>query len=76
MDGTRDSHTKWSKLEGEDKYHMILLVSGLEYMAQMNLFTEKRQTHGHGEQGRGLEMQTITFGMKKQWNSAVHSKEL
>ena len=28
MDGTRDSHTKWSRLE-RDKYHMISLISGI-----------------------------------------------
>ena len=36
-----------------DKYHMILLISGNLYMAQMNLSTEKKKkknTHGHGEQ--------------------------
>ena len=31
MDGTRYSHTKWSKKE-KDKYH-ISLISGIEYMA-------------------------------------------
>ena len=33
----------------KDKYHIISLTSGLYYMAQMNLSTEKKQTHGHGE---------------------------
>ena len=33
----------------KDKYHMISLISGTEYMAQMNPSTEKKQTHGHGE---------------------------
>ena len=52
MDGTRDSHTKWSKSE-RDKYHMLSLISGISYMAQMNLSTKKKQTHGHGEQTYG-----------------------
>ena len=26
MDGTSDYHTKWSKPEREDKYHMISLI--------------------------------------------------
>ena len=29
--------------EENDSLHMILLISGIEYMAQMNLSTEKRQ---------------------------------
>ena len=29
---------------------MILLISGIKYMAQMYLSTEKKQTHGRGEQ--------------------------
>ena len=53
----------------------------------MNPSTEKTQTHGHGEQtcacwgGSGREwdglgvwdcyMQTIAFGMDKQWGTAV-----
>ena len=28
MDGPRDCHTEWSKLD-KDKYHMILLVCGI-----------------------------------------------
>ena len=34
----------------KDKYHTLSLIYGIEYMAQMNLSTEKKQTHGHGEQ--------------------------
>ena len=41
MDETRDSHTKWSQKE-KDKYHMISLISGIQYMAQINLSTEKK----------------------------------
>ena len=26
----------------KDKYHMVLLISGIKYMAQMNLSTEKK----------------------------------
>ena len=33
----------------KDKYHMISLICGLYNMAQMNLSTEKKQTHGLGE---------------------------
>ena len=29
---------------------MISLTSEIQHMAQMNLLTEKKQTHGHGEQ--------------------------
>ena len=34
----------------KDKYHMVSLISGLYYMAQMNLSMEKKQTRGLGEQ--------------------------
>ena len=34
----------------KDKYQMISLISGIQYMAQMNLSTEKKETHGYGEQ--------------------------
>ena len=37
----------------KDKYHMIPLISGIWYMAQLNPSTEKKQTHGHGEQTCG-----------------------
>ena len=29
MDGPRDYHTKWSKLNRESKYHMISLMGGI-----------------------------------------------
>ena len=35
--------------EEKDKYHMMP-ISGISYMAQMNLFMEKKQIHAHGEQ--------------------------
>ena len=41
MDGTRDSCTEWSQKE-KDKYHMILLISGILHKAQRNLSTEKK----------------------------------
>ena len=52
--------------KGEDKYHMISHISRIWDMAQMNLSTEKKQTHGHGEQtcscqegsgGNGMDME-------------------
>ena len=46
MDGIRDSHTNEVSQKEKDKYHMISLISGNQYMAQMNLSTEKKQTHG------------------------------
>ena len=55
----------WMKLEflilseisqkEKDKYRMISRISGIQYMAQMNLSTEKKQTHGHGEQTCGCQ---------------------
>ena len=38
MDGTRDSLSQKEK----DKYHMISLISGIQYKAQMNLSAEKK----------------------------------
>ena len=38
----------------KDKYQMISLISGIQYMAQMNLSTEKKETHGQGEQTCGF----------------------
>ena len=35
---------------------MISLISGISYMVQMNLFTEKKQTHGHRETDLRLPM--------------------
>ena len=29
----------------KDKYHMISLLCGIQYMTQMNLFTKQKQTH-------------------------------
>ena len=37
----------------KDKYHVIPLISGIQYMAQMSLSTEEKQTHGHEEQTCG-----------------------
>ena len=58
----------------------------------MKLPTEKKQTHGHGEQTRGCQegrggsgmdwgvwgqqMQTITLRMDKQWDFPVQHREL
>ena len=41
MDGTRDSHSKISQKE-KDKCYMISLISGMYYIAQMNISTEKK----------------------------------
>ena len=55
----------------KDKYHIISLTSGLYYMAQMNLSTEKKQTHGHGERicgyqgGEGGSRMDWEFGVSK-----------
>ena len=45
MDATRNSFTKWGKSERE-RYHLYLESN---IWAPMNLSTEKKQTHGHGE---------------------------
>ena len=47
----------------KDKYHMISLISGIKYTSQMNLSTEKKQTHGHGEQTYGCQEREGESGM-------------
>ena len=47
---------------------MISLISEIQHMAQMNLLTEKKQTHGHGEQtvvakGEGAEWDGLGIGV-------------
>ena len=42
MDGTRDSHPEEMSQKDKDKYHMISLITGIYYPAQMNLSTEKK----------------------------------
>lgn len=67
----------------------ILLLCGIENMAQMNLPTEQKQTHRHGEQtcgcqggGSGLDGEFGLNGRKlwhrvdKQWGPAVLDREL
>ena len=55
----------------KDKSHMISLISGIYYVAQMNLSTEKKLTHGHGEEtcscqsrGGGSEVD-LAFGVSR-----------
>jgi len=50
----------------KDKYHMISLISGIEYMAQMNLSTEKKQTYVHGEQ-----ICVCQGGREEGWNKSL-----
>ena len=38
----------------KDKQHMISLISGIQYTAQMNLSMEKK-IYGHGEQTYGFQ---------------------
>ena len=56
---------KWIELEilmpsevsqkEKDKYYVISLTCGIHNMEQMNLSTEKKQTHGLGEQTCGSQ---------------------
>ena len=39
----------------KDKCRIVSLISGIQHMAQMNLPTEKKQSHGHGEQTCGCQ---------------------
>ena len=64
----------------KEKYHMILLITGILYTAQMNVFTEKKVMDlenklwlpgGRGREGEGLGswgqwMQTSDHGMDLQ----------
>ena len=56
MDGPRDYHTKWSKLERERQisYDMAYMCN-LKKMIQMNLFTKQKQTHRHKRQTYGYQ---------------------
>ena len=53
----------------KDQHHMISLKCGIQYMAQMNISTEKKQTHGHRKQthdcqeGRGRSGKNWVFGV-------------
>ena len=44
MDGPRDYHTKWNKPE-KDKYHIILLICGIEENDDTNALIKQKQTH-------------------------------
>ena len=37
----------------QEKYYMVSLIFGIQYMGQMNLSTEQKQTHRHGEKTCG-----------------------
>ena len=88
MNGTRDSHTKWSKSERERQIpYDITYIWNLIYGANDSFY--RKENHGHGEQtcgcqggGSGIdwefgvEMQTIAFGMDEHWDPAVQRWEL
>ena len=62
-----ETHTKRSELERQIQ---ISLISRIKYMVQMNLSTEKKQTHGYGEQtccqgGRGGSGMDWEFGVSR-----------
>ena len=61
MDGTKNSHTKRSQKE-KDKFHIISLISGIYYTAQMNLSTEKKLMDLENlwlPRGRGIEWEAL-----------------
>ena len=49
MDATREILIL-IEISQKDTYHMISLICRIQNMAQMNLFTEQKQTHRHREQ--------------------------
>ena len=55
MNGTGDSHTKWSKSEEKDKHHMISPICRIWNMAPMSLYTEQKQNLKHREQTCGCQ---------------------
>ena len=56
----------------KDKYHMISLISGISYSAQTNLSTEKKETHGLGEQTCGCH----EGGSGMDWESGIRRCKL
>ena len=57
MDGPRDYHVQWSKLE-KDKYHMISFTSGSKKLIQMNLFRIQKKTQQTEKMGGVWEGET------------------
>ena len=60
MGGTTDFHANWSQKE-KDKYHMIPLISGIYYVAQMNLSTEKNSWTWGGEWTGNLRLTDANY---------------
>ena len=56
MDGPRDYHAKWSKLDRERQIlYDTTYMWNLKKMIQMNLFTKQKQTHRHRKQTYGSQ---------------------
>ena len=49
----------------KDRYHMISHIWNLIHGKKMNLSTEKKQTHGHGEQTCGCQEEG--GGSRRNW---------
>ena len=75
----------------KDKYHIMSLICGIKNMAQMILSTKQKQImdmesrlvvaggerrEWDGQGVWGWQMQTLTFGMDKQWGPTVQHREL
>ena len=45
MDGPTDYHTRRSKPDEKDEYHMICFICGIFKVIQINLYTKLKQTH-------------------------------
>ena len=81
MDVTRDSHTKWTKLERERQIPCdITCMWNLKHGSDEPICkteTDSQTCHCQGEEGRSGrdwefgEMQTITFRLDTQWGPAI-----
>ena len=55
VDGPRDYHTKWSKLDRETNIIWYHLYVESKKLIQVNLSTKQTQTHRHREQTYGYQ---------------------
>ena len=62
MDGPRDYHTEWSKLEEERQIYDITYIWNLIKMIQNNLFIKKKQTNRFKKQSMVAKEETMEWG--------------
>ena len=57
------------------KYHMISLITGISYPAQMNISSEKKINHGLGEETCGYLMGGGGSGRERELGLISHNVE-